>query len=49
MMALFAQVMLVSPAKPKEGEAKPPFPGYRPFCKECNDVGRDARHPCPGH
>lgn len=50
MMALLAQLLVVSGKQAKqEPAAMLPSPVYRPFCPDCNDEGRDARHPCPGH
>lgn len=49
MMSFLAQLLLANAQAKKEEDERPEHPVYRPFCPDCNDEGRDARHPCEGH
>lgn len=52
MMSFLTQLLLISGQAKKEEEDRSEGGNgtvYRPFCADCNEEGRDARHPCEGH
>ena len=49
MISFLAQLLVLNPPAKKEAAEREDARPYRAFCADCDEEGRDARHPCPGH